>query len=62
VRYQREETARSTIERIKALASECKQLSNRSVQTYERLAEDLELRILEAQLQEAKQQTSTMKT
>jgi VIT1/CCC1 family predicted Fe2+/Mn2+ transporter len=30
VRDQREETARSAVERIKALASECKLLSNRS--------------------------------
>jgi hypothetical protein len=50
VRDQREETSRSTVERIKALASECKQLSNQSAQTYEHLAEDPELRILEAQL------------
>jgi hypothetical protein len=47
---QREETARSAIERIKVLASECKKLSNQSVQTYECLAEDPELRTLEAQL------------
>jgi hypothetical protein len=35
VRDQREETARSTVERIKALALECKQLSSHSAQTYE---------------------------
>jgi hypothetical protein len=35
VRDQREETARSAVERIRALASECKKLSNRSAQTYE---------------------------
>jgi VIT1/CCC1 family predicted Fe2+/Mn2+ transporter len=35
VRDQREATARSAVERIKALALECKQLSSRSVQTYE---------------------------
>jgi hypothetical protein len=35
VRDQREATARSTVERIKALALECKQLSSRSAQTYE---------------------------
>jgi hypothetical protein len=58
VRDQREETARSTVERIKALALECKQLNNQTAQTYEHLAEDSELRILEAQLQEAKQQES----
>jgi chromosome segregation ATPase len=61
VRDQREETARSTVERIRALASECKKLSNRSAQTYEHLEEDLELRTLEAQLQEEKQQVSTVK-
>jgi chromosome segregation ATPase len=57
---QREETARGTVERIRALALECKQLSDRSAQTYECLAEDPELRILEAQLQEVKQQASTV--
>jgi hypothetical protein len=35
---------RSTIERIKALTMECKQLSDHSAQTYERLTKDLELR------------------
>jgi chromosome segregation ATPase len=60
VRDQREETARSAVERIRALASECKKLSDRSAQTYEHLAEDPELRTLEAQLQEAKQQASTV--
>ena len=50
VRNQREEVAKSVVGRIKVLALECKQLSNSSVHTYERLAEDLELRILEAQL------------
>jgi hypothetical protein len=60
VRDQQEETARSAVERIKALALECKKLSNRSAQTYELLAEDQELRTLESQLQEAKQQASTV--
>lgn len=60
VRDQREETTRSAVERIKALALECKQLSSRSAHTYERLAEDLELRTLESQLQEAKQQATTV--
>jgi hypothetical protein len=50
VRYQREETVKRTVERIRALASECKKLSNQSAQTYERLVEDLKLRTLEAQL------------
>jgi hypothetical protein len=44
------------------LASECKKLSDQSAQTYEHLAEDLELRKLEAQLQEAKQKASTVQT
>jgi hypothetical protein len=35
VRDQREATAQSTVERIKALAMECKQLSDHSAQTYE---------------------------
>jgi FtsZ-binding cell division protein ZapB len=60
VRDQREETARSAVERIRVLASECKKLSDRSAQTYERLAEDPKLRKLEAQLQEVKQQASTV--
>jgi hypothetical protein len=48
VHDQREEATKSAIGRIRALASECKKLSNQSVQTYERLAEDPELRKLEA--------------
>jgi hypothetical protein len=56
VRDQREETAKNTVVRIRSLASECKQLSDRSAQTYERLVEDPELRKLEVQLQEAQQQ------
>jgi hypothetical protein len=60
VRYQREETDWSVVKRIKALALECKKLSNRSAQTYESLAEDPKLRTLEAQHQEAKQQASTV--
>ena len=35
---------------------ECKQLSDHSAQTYEKLTEDLELKALESQLQEAKKQ------
>jgi hypothetical protein len=57
---QREEIAKSVVKRIRALTSEYKQLSDRSAQTYECLAEDLELRKLEAQLQEAKQHASTI--
>jgi hypothetical protein len=55
VRDQREETARSVVERIKVLASDYKKLSNQSAQTYEHLAEDPELRTLETKLQEVKQ-------
>jgi len=54
---QRKAIAQSIVERIIALALECKQLSSRSVQTYEQLTEDPELKILESQLQEAKKQT-----
>jgi phage-related minor tail protein len=42
------------------LALECKKLSNRSAHTYEHLAEDPKLRTLESQLQEVKQQASTV--
>jgi hypothetical protein len=52
VRDQREATTQSTVERIKALALECKQNSSRSSQTYERLTEDPELKTLESHLQE----------
>jgi hypothetical protein len=56
VHDQREATTWSTVERIKSLAMECKQLSSRSAKTYERLVEDPELRTLESQLQEEKNQ------
>jgi hypothetical protein len=54
VRDQREVTSLSAVERIKALTMECKQLSDRSAQTYERLVEDPELKALESHLQEEK--------
>jgi chromosome segregation ATPase len=54
VREQREATARSAVERLKALVGECKQLSNRSAQTYEKLTENPKLQTLESQLQEVK--------
>jgi hypothetical protein len=60
VRYQREAIAQNAVERIKALAMECKQLSDRNDQTYEQLTEDPELKALESQLQEAKQQEETV--
>jgi septation ring formation regulator EzrA len=44
VRNQREATARGAVERIKGLTMECKQLSDRSAQTYEKLTEDPELK------------------
>jgi hypothetical protein len=50
VREQRETTAHNTVERIRAFALECKQLSSRSAQTYDQLTEDPELKALESQL------------
>jgi hypothetical protein len=58
VRYIREEIVRSAVERIKALALEFKKLNIRSVHTYECLTKDLDLRTLESQLWEAKQQAA----
>jgi hypothetical protein len=55
VRDLREATAHSAVDRLKSLALECKQLSNRNAQTYENLTENPELQALESQLQEAKQ-------
>jgi hypothetical protein len=57
VRDQREATARSTVESIKALTLEFKQLTDHSAHTYEQLTGNLELKALESQLQEAKYQT-----
>jgi hypothetical protein len=48
VRDQREETARSAVERIKAIAMECKQLIDCSAQTYEQLTKNPELKALES--------------
>lgn len=50
IRDQREAIARSAVERLKALALECKQLNNQRAQTYENLTENLELQALESQL------------
>ena len=47
VRDQREATTRSTVERLKALAGESKQLSNCNAQTYENLIENTEFQALE---------------
>jgi len=67
VQYQREEIAWSAVHRIKALALECKQISSRSAQNYERLTKDLqlktldlELKTLDSHLQEEKQQATTL--
>jgi hypothetical protein len=61
VRDQREATARSTVERIKSLAMECKKLTDHSAQTYEQLTKNPELKALESQLQEAKYQAEKYK-
>jgi hypothetical protein len=47
VHDQREESTKNTVESIKALASTCKQLSDRSAQMYELFIEDPELKKLE---------------
>jgi hypothetical protein len=60
VRDQSEESAKNTVASIKSLALACKQLSDRSTQTYEHLIEDPELKKLEAQLQEAQQQAFSL--
>jgi hypothetical protein len=60
VRDQRELDAQSAIERIRKLVAEWKQLSNKSVQIYEQLSEDPELKKLESQLQEVKQHADTV--
>jgi hypothetical protein len=39
---------------------ECKQLSDRSAQTYEQFTENMELKALESHLQEAKQQAKAI--
>jgi hypothetical protein len=54
VRDQREATTRRAVERIKALAMECKKLSNHNAQMYEKLTENPKLQALESQLQEEK--------
>jgi transcriptional/translational regulatory protein YebC/TACO1 len=60
VRDQREATARSAVERIKALTMEYKKLTDLNSQTYEKLTENPELKALESQLQEAKYQAETI--
>jgi hypothetical protein len=60
VRDLREATGCSVVDRLKALALECKQLSNCSAQTYENLNENPELQALESQLQEAKKHADTL--
>ena len=48
IRYLREATARSTVNRLKTLALEYRKLITRSAQTYETLAKNPELQTLEA--------------
>jgi molecular chaperone GrpE (heat shock protein) len=50
VRDQREESSKNIVASIKSLALACKQLSDKSAQTYEGLTKDPELKKLEAQL------------
>jgi hypothetical protein len=52
----RELNAQNVVERNKTLSTECKHLSSISAQIYEKIFEDLELKKLESQLQEEKQQ------
>ena len=60
VRDQREANVRSTVDRLKDLSLEWKQLSNHNAQTYENLTENQELQALELYLKEAKQHTDTL--
>jgi uncharacterized coiled-coil protein SlyX len=60
IRDLREATAHSAVGRLKTFASEYKQLSTRSTQTYENLMDNPELQALEAQLQEAKLHVDTL--
>jgi hypothetical protein len=50
VRDKREATTRSIVERLKSLTLECKHLTDRNDQTYEKLMESPELEALELQL------------
>jgi hypothetical protein len=60
VRDLREATAHNGVDKLKYISLECKQLSNRSAQTYENLTENPELQALESQLQEAKEHADTL--
>jgi hypothetical protein len=60
IRDLREATARSAVDRLKTLASECRQISTRSTQTYETLTENPKLQTLEAQLHQAKQHADVL--
>jgi hypothetical protein len=53
---QREDTTKISVESIISFALACKQLSDKSAQTYEFLVEDPKLKNLETQLQEVQQQ------
>jgi hypothetical protein len=50
VHDQREETSKNRVENIRALTSECKNLSDKSAHTYECLAEDPKLKKLQVHL------------
>jgi hypothetical protein len=60
VRDLREAISRSTVDKLKTLAFECKQLSARSAQNYEKITENPELHTLEAQLQEENQHADVL--
>ena len=60
IRDLREATSQRRVNQLKNLALEYRQLSTRSTQTYETLAENPKLQTLEAQLQEARQHADTL--
>jgi hypothetical protein len=60
VKDQRKAIAYNVVDRLKALTLECKQFTDRSTQTYEKLTENPELQALQSQLQEAKQHAETL--
>jgi hypothetical protein len=60
IRDQREITSSNIIDKLKALALECKKLSSHNAQTYENLTKNPELYKLESQLQEAKYEAENL--
>jgi hypothetical protein len=60
VRDQKEATAQSVFERLKALTLESKKLTDRNAQTYEQITKNPELKELESQLQEVKYQAKNI--